>query len=77
MLKSFIVIDPHLVNLIHENPRYTKMTPEEILRKFVSGRMMVKEARYVDDTLKGRFLSMSRSPLLSKQPAARRRYLAR
>jgi hypothetical protein len=31
MLKSFTVIDPHLVNLIRENPRYTKMTPEEIL----------------------------------------------
>jgi hypothetical protein len=53
MLKSFTVIDPHLVNLIRENPRYTKMTPEEILRKFVSGRMMVKEARYVDDALNG------------------------
>jgi hypothetical protein len=44
MLRSFIVIDPHLVNLIRENPRYTKMTPEEILEKFVSRRMMVKEA---------------------------------
>jgi hypothetical protein len=42
MLRSFTVIDPHLVNLIRENPRYTKMTPEEILGKFVSGRMMVK-----------------------------------
>jgi hypothetical protein len=48
-----MVIDPHLVNLIRENPRYTKMTPEEILGKFVSGRMMVKEARYVDDALNG------------------------
>jgi hypothetical protein len=45
MLRSFIVIDPHLVNLIRENPRYTNMTLEEILRKFVSGHMMVKEAR--------------------------------
>jgi hypothetical protein len=53
MLKSFTVIDPHLVNLIRENPRYTKMTPEEIIGKFVSGRMMVKEARYVDDALNG------------------------
>jgi hypothetical protein len=44
MLRSFTVIDPHLVNLIRENPRYTKMTPEEILGKFMSGRMMVKEA---------------------------------
>jgi hypothetical protein len=49
MLRSFTVIDPHLVNLIRENPKYTKITPEEILREFVSRRMMVKEARYVDD----------------------------
>jgi hypothetical protein len=53
MLMSFTVIDPHLVNLIRENPRYTKMTPDEILEKFVSGRVMVKEARYVDDALNG------------------------
>jgi hypothetical protein len=51
VLRSFTVIDPHLVNLIRENPRYTKMTPEEILGKFVRGRMMVKEVRYVDDAL--------------------------
>jgi hypothetical protein len=29
------------------------MTSEEILRKFVSGSMMVKEARYVDDIVNG------------------------
>jgi hypothetical protein len=61
MLRSFTVIDLHLVNLIRENPRYTKMTPEEILGKFVSGHMMVKEARYVDDALNGNdFKSPSR-----------------
>jgi hypothetical protein len=53
MLRSFTVIDPHLVNLIRENPKYTKITPEEILREFVSRRMMVKEARYVDDIANG------------------------
>jgi hypothetical protein len=53
MLRSFTVIDLHLVNLIRENPKYTKMMPEEILEKIVSGRMMVKEARYVDDALNG------------------------
>jgi hypothetical protein len=78
MLRSFTIIDPHLVNLIRENPRYTKMTPEEILGKFVSGRMMVKEARYVDDALNGPIPSMSPSPLHSRQQvAAGRRYLAR
>jgi hypothetical protein len=64
MLRSFTVIDPHLVNLIRENPRYTKMTPAEILGKFVSGRIMVKEARYVDDAL-NRLL-----PLYEPQPVA-------
>jgi hypothetical protein len=53
MLRSFTVLDPHLVNSIRENPRYIKMTPEEILGKFVSGRMMIKEARYVDEALNG------------------------
>jgi hypothetical protein len=64
MLRSVTVIDPHLVNLIRENPRYTKMTPEEILGKFVSGRMMVKEARYVDDALNGSL------PVYEPQPVA-------
>jgi hypothetical protein len=64
MLRSFTVIDPPLVNLIRENPRYTKMTPEEILGKFVSGRMMLKEARYVDDIANGPL------PLYESQPIA-------
>jgi hypothetical protein len=64
MLRSFTIIDPHLVNLIRENPRYTKMTPEEILGKFVSRRMMVKEARYVDDALNGPL------PVYEPQPVA-------
>jgi hypothetical protein len=64
MLRSFTVIDPHLVNLIRENTRYTKMTPEEILGKFVSGRMMVKEAWYVDDALNAPL------PVYEPQPVA-------
>jgi hypothetical protein len=53
MQRSFTIIDPHLVNRIRENRRYTKMTPEEIFGKCASGRMMVKEARYVDDAANG------------------------
>jgi hypothetical protein len=49
MLRSFIAIDPNLVNLIRENPRYTKISLEEIIGKFVNGLMMAKEAMYVDD----------------------------
>jgi hypothetical protein len=64
MLRSFTIIDPHIVNLIRENPRYTKMMPKEILRKFISGCMMVKEARYVDDIANGPL------PLYEPQPVA-------
>jgi hypothetical protein len=64
MLRSFTIIDPHLVNLICENPRYTKMMAEEILGKFMSRRMMVKEARYVDDALNGPL------PVYEPQPVA-------
>jgi hypothetical protein len=54
MLRSFTVIDPHLVNLIRK----------ETLGNFVSGRMMVKEARYVDDAANGPL------PLYEPQPVA-------
>jgi hypothetical protein len=64
MLRSFTVIDLHLVNLICENPRYTKLLSEEILGKFVSGRMMVKEARYVND------IGNKLVPLYESQPIA-------
>jgi hypothetical protein len=63
MLRSFTVIDPHLVNLIRENSRYTKMTPEKILKKFMSEHMMVK-ARYMDDAANGPL------PLYEPQPVA-------
>jgi hypothetical protein len=71
MLRSFTVIDPHLVNLIRENPRYTKMTPEEILGKFVSGRMMVNEVRYVDDALNGPLLIYEPQPVALKATCSR------
>jgi hypothetical protein len=71
MLRSFTVIDPHLVNLIRENPRYTKMMPEEILGKFVSKRMMVKEARYVDDALNGPLLVYEPQPVALKATSSR------
>jgi hypothetical protein len=53
MLRSFIVIDPNLVNLIRENPMYTKMSPKEILGKFVSDCMMAKEAMYIYNIANG------------------------
>jgi hypothetical protein len=71
MLRSFTVIDPNLVNLIRENPRYTKMTPEEVLGKFVSGHMMAKEARYVDDIANGPLPQYELQPVALKATASK------
>jgi hypothetical protein len=51
------------------------MSPEEILGKFVSGRMMIKEARYVDDALNGPIQEPQTITL--KATRTKRRYLAR
>jgi hypothetical protein len=71
ILRSFTIIDPHLVNLICENPRYTKMMLEEILRKFVSGRIMVNEARYVDDAPNGPLLLYEPQPVALKSTSSK------
>jgi hypothetical protein len=42
------------------------MSPEEILGKFVSGRRMVKEARYIDDIAKVPLPHYELQPIASK-----------
>jgi hypothetical protein len=71
MLRSFIVIGPHHVNLIRENPRYTKMTLEEILGKFVSESMMVKEAMYMDDIANGPLPFYESQPVALKETSSK------
>jgi hypothetical protein len=47
------------------------MTPDEILGKFVSRRMMVKEARYVDDALNGPLPVYKPQPIALKATSSR------
>jgi hypothetical protein len=47
------------------------MTVEEILEKFVSGRMMVKEARYVDDIANGPLLLYETQPVALKATSSK------
>jgi hypothetical protein len=53
MLRSFTILDPTLVSLIRENPRYTKMMPEEVVHKFISHQMMIKDTKYMDVVANG------------------------
>lgn len=58
MLRWFIIFDANLVSLVRENPRYTKMSPEEVMGKFISHQMMVKNAKYIDDVANGSLLAI-------------------
>ena len=53
MLRSFSVFYANLVSLVHENPRYTKMSPEEVLGTIVNHQMMVKDVKYINDIANG------------------------
>jgi hypothetical protein len=47
------------------------MTVEEILEKFVSGSMMVKEARYVDDIANGPLILYETQPVALKATSSK------
>jgi hypothetical protein len=53
------------------------MSPEEILGKFVSGDIMVKEARYVDDIVNGPLPLYELQPFAFKALSSKRRYQTR
>jgi hypothetical protein len=57
MLMSFTTFDANLVSLVCENTRYTKMSPKEVMGKFVSHKMMVKDVKYIDNVTNGRLLA--------------------
>jgi hypothetical protein len=58
MLRSFTSHSATLVTLIHENPRYKKMSLEEVLGKFLSHEMMVKDSKHINDLAQGNVSSI-------------------
>jgi hypothetical protein len=46
-LRSLVFHNPTQVQLIRENPRYKQMSPEEVIRKFVSFELMVKDSKHI------------------------------
>jgi hypothetical protein len=66
MLRSFIIFYPNLVSLVRDNPRYTNMSLEKVLGKFVSHQMMVKKAKYIDDIANGSLPSTEQQAIAFK-----------
>jgi hypothetical protein len=47
ILRSLVFHNPTQVQLIRENPRYKQMSPEEVICKFVSFELMVKDSKHI------------------------------
>jgi hypothetical protein len=47
ILRSLVFLNPTQVQLIHGNPRYTLMTPEEVIGNFVSFELMIKGSKKI------------------------------
>lgn len=53
MLKSLISCNATLITLLCENIMYEVMTPEEVLQKFLSHEMRIKDYKHVEDLHQG------------------------
>jgi hypothetical protein len=47
ILISLVFRNPTQVQLMHENPRYEQMSPEEVIGKFVSFELMFKDSKHI------------------------------
>jgi hypothetical protein len=49
ILRSLVSLNPTQVQLIRDNPRYTLMTPEEVIGNFVSFELMIKGSKKINE----------------------------
>jgi hypothetical protein len=48
ILRSLVFRNPTQVQLIHGDPRYKHMSPEEVIGKFVSFELMIKDSKHIN-----------------------------
>jgi hypothetical protein len=66
ILRSLIFHNPTQVQLIHENPRYKKISPEEVIGKFVSFELMVKDSKHIVNLEQGATFTPKVQPVAFK-----------
>jgi hypothetical protein len=53
ILRSLVFRNPTQVQLIHGDPRYKQMSPEEVIGKFVSFELMIKDSKHIVNLKQG------------------------
>jgi hypothetical protein len=67
ILRSLIFRNPTQVQLIHGDPRYKQMSPEEVISKIVSFELMIKDSKHIVNLEQGQLPHPKCIPLYSKQ----------
>jgi hypothetical protein len=53
MFRSYTSHNATLVSFVRENPRYNKISLKEVLEKFLSHDMTVRDSKYIEDLAQG------------------------
>jgi hypothetical protein len=72
ILRSLVFRNPTQVPLIRGDPRYKQMSPEEVIGKFVSFELMIKDSKHIVNLEQGPPPYPRYNPLHSKQQKRRR-----
>jgi hypothetical protein len=67
ILRSLVFCNPTQVQLICENPRYEQMSLDEVIDKFVSFELMVKESKRIVNLEQGGTSTPKAQPVHSRQ----------
>jgi hypothetical protein len=72
ILRSLIFRNPTEVQLIRADPRYKLMSPEEVIGKFVSFELMIKDSKYIVNLEQGATSTPKCNPSHSRRRKKRR-----
>jgi hypothetical protein len=75
ILRSLVFCNSNQVQLIRGDPRYKEMSPKEVIDKFVSFKLMIKDSKYIVNLEQGVTLHPRCNPLHSKQRRKRKKSL--
>jgi hypothetical protein len=66
ILRSLVFRNPTQVQLIHGDPRYKQMSPEEVIGKFVSFELMIKDSKHIVNLEQGTTSTPEMKPVAFK-----------
>jgi hypothetical protein len=66
ILRSLVFLNPTQVQLICGDPRYKLMTPEEVIGKFVSFELMIKDSKHFVNLEQGATFTLEVQPVAFK-----------